>query len=377
MTSFHSFLISTPSLSNSTLVSSLCSTPINLTNTPLYQLPPPLHCEDTPTQLLGDYYEYYTENYQEGSGRFLSSSDIYLLHSEYNQSSKHLDLVWRVQEAAIPYTCGQLHIFEESDSEGVVLVTHDTLACDDDKQKGKTLITSLNIEDYGLSMNNPYIICISLVQNQTVIPGCSGSLSVTNHDQVSIHSLEEQSSITALHANVSIDHSINIFLHTRVPSTMVNACKVHVSVGLPVSLPTVLSLRTFNCSISKYVLADIPVHNYYNICAVLQVEESHPDKQEVLDILSHSGQCMIVSTPSIRYHTRSVQPLLLTLIFLSIGIACLTVLYFIIKWFIQDNKHPPHRQPSISPLIVFCWRVRSKAGGQHECLAEDVEDEDL
>merc|ERR1712013_967266 len=48
MSSFHSFLISTPSLSNSTLLSSLCSTPVYLTNTPLYQLPLPLDCEETP-----------------------------------------------------------------------------------------------------------------------------------------------------------------------------------------------------------------------------------------------------------------------------------------------------------------------------------------
>ena len=378
MSSFHFFLHSTPSLSNSTLHSSLCSTPTYLTNTPLYQLPLPLDCEDTATPIPGDYYQYYTENYQEGSGIFLSSSDIHLLHSEYNHTSHILDLVWRVQEAAIPYKCGQIHVFEESDSEGVVLVTHDTLACDDENNDN-TLVTSLNVEEYGLSMTKPYIICISLVQNQSVIPGCSGSLYVTNHAQMNIQSLEEQSSITSLHANVSIDHSIRIFLHTRVPSTMVNACKVHVSVGLPVSPPTVLSLTSFNCSVNEYVLADIPAHNYYNICAVLQVEESPLDKEQVLDLLSHNGQCMIASTPSIRYHTRSVQPLLLTLIFLSIGIACLTVLYFIIKWCIQDNKQPPHmqNQSSISPFLVFCWRVRNKASRQHDCLSEDVEDDDL
>jgi len=343
-----------------------------MTNTPLYKLPLPLDCEDTAAPIPGDYYEYYTENHKEDSGTFLSSSDIHLLHSEYNQSSHHLDLVWSVQEAAIPYKCGQLHVFEESDSEGVVLVTHDTLACDDYKQD-KTLITSLDIEEYGLSMTKPYIICISLVQNQSVIPGCSGSLYVTNHDQVSVHSLEEQSSITSLHANVSMDHSISIFLHTKVPSSMVHACKVHVSVGLPVSPPTVLSLITFNCSVNKYVLADIPVHNYYNICVVLQVEESMPDKQEVLDLLSHSGQCMIVSTPSIRYHTRSVQPLLLTLIFLSIGIACLTVLYFIIKWYMEDKQTPLRQQTNYSSPLSSCWNKR----GKHELFLNDVDDDEL
>jgi Leucine-rich repeat (LRR) protein len=381
MSSFHSFLHSTPSLSNSSLFSALCATPIYLTNTPLYQLSLPLDCENIVSQIdtprSGDYYEYYTETSQEGSGTFLSSSEIHLLHSEYNQSSGLLDLVWRVDEAAIPYSCGQLHVFEESDSEGVVLVTHDTLACDDDKQD-KTLLISLDMEKYQLSMTKPYIICISLVQKGSVIPGCSGSISVSNHDQVSIHSLEEQSSITSIHANVSLDHSISVFLHTRVPSTMVHTCKVHVTVGLPVLPPTVLSLRTFNCSVSKYVLADIPVHNYYNVCAVLQVEESRPDQQEVLDLLAHHGQCMIVSTPRVKYHTKSIWPLLLTLIFLAIGIACLTVLYLIVKMYRQDHKQVPFRQASMtdSPLLTTCWRVRSRHGG-HDCLADDVDDDHL
>ena len=382
LSSFHSFLHSSPSLSNFTLLSALCATPIYLTNTPLYQLPLPLECEsdssaissqlDTP--LSGDYYEYYSENTPEGSGTFLSSSEIHLLHSEYNQSSQHLDLVWRVEEAALPYKCGQLHVFEENDSEGVVLVTHDTLVCDDEEGEDETLLISLDMEKYHLSITKPYIICISLVQNQSVIPGCSGSISVSNHDQVSIHSLEEQSSITSLHANVSVEHTISVYLHTRVPTSMAHACRVHVSVGLPVFVPTLLSVRTFNCSVSKYVLADIPAHSYYNVCTVLQVEESLPDHQEVLDLLSQRGQCMIVSTPRVRYQTRSVLPLVLTLVFLALGIACLTVLYLIVKRYREDQQQSAGIQTSssLSPLST-CWRKR----GKHELFLNDVDDEEL
>ena len=93
----------------------------------------------------------------------MSSSEIHLLHSKYNQSSQHLDLVWRVEEAALPYKCGQLHVFEESESEGVVLVTHDTLVCDDEGEDTNLMI-SLDMEKYHLSMTKPYIICVSLVQ---------------------------------------------------------------------------------------------------------------------------------------------------------------------------------------------------------------------
>eukprot|EP00090_Calanus_glacialis_P008362 TRINITY_DN16684_c0_g1_i1.p1 TRINITY_DN16684_c0_g1~~TRINITY_DN16684_c0_g1_i1.p1 ORF type:complete len:777 (-),score=161.48 TRINITY_DN16684_c0_g1_i1:366-2696(-) len=388
LSSFHSYLRSSTSLSNATLLSALCATPIYLTNTPLYQLPLPLDCESDSTDISsqidtprsGDYYEYYSENSQEGSGTFLSSSEIHLLHSEYNESSKHLDLIWKVEEAAIPYKCGQLHVFEESDSDGVVLVTHDTLACDDEKENSaKTLLISLDMEEYQLSMTKPYIICISLVQNQSVIPGCSGSISVSNHDQVSIHSLEEQSSITSLHANVSMEHDISLFLQTRVPRSMAHACRVHVSVGLPVLPPTVLSVRTFNCSVSKYVLADIPAHNYYNVCAVLQVEESHPDHQEVLEHLSRHGQCMIVSTPHVRYQTKSVMPLVLTLVFLALGIACLTVLYLIVKRHREDQKQSVFIQTSMagaSPLMAICWRLRNKKGN-HAFFSDDMDDEHL
>merc|ERR1711892_854033 len=386
LSSFHSFLHSSPSLSNSTLLSALCATPIYLTNTPLYQLPLPLECEsdssaissqlDTP--LSGDYYEYYSENTQEGSGTFLSSSEIHLLHSEYNQSSHHLDLVWRVEEEALPYKCGQLHVFEESESEGVVLVTHDTLVCNDDNED-TTLLVSLDMENYHLSLTKTYIICISLVQNQSVIPGCSGPISVSNHDQVSIHSLEEQSSITSLHANMSLEHAISVYLHTIVPTSMAHACRVHVSVGLPVLLPTVLSVRTFNCSVSEYFLADIPAHSYYNVCAVLQVEESHPDEQEVLDLLSQHGQCMIISTPYVRYESRSVLPLMLTLVFLALGIACLTILYIIVKRNREDQHQSVSSQISragASPLLAICWRFRNKKL-KHSFLAEDVDDEPL
>lgn len=389
MSSFHNFLHSS-NLSNRTLISALCATPTYLTNTPLYLLPVPLECfsdsdsTDIASQIdsprAGDYYEYYSENSLEGSGTFLSSSEIQLLHSEYNATSKHLDLTWKVEEGALPYKCGHLHVFEESDNEGVVLVTHDSLVCNDENERSSEILQiSLDVEEYKISTTKPYIICISLVQNQTVIPGCSGSLSVANHNQVSIHSLEEQSSITSFHANASINHDISVFLRTRVPQSMSHACKVHVSVGLPVVLPAVLSVRTFNCSVSKFVLADIPIHNYYNVCVVLQVEESHPDDQEVLDHLSKHGQCMIVSTPQVRYQTRSVMPLVLTLVFLALGIACLTVLYLIVKRHREDQKQAPFRNtPRSRPssCTTFCWKLR-ESNGKHGVFLEDVDDEHL
>jgi len=384
ISSFYSFLHASLSLSNSSFISALCATPILLTNAPLYQLPPPPECDTISTDISnqmdtpksGDYYEYYSENPQEGSGTFLSSAEIQLLHSEYNKSSNHLYLTWRVDEAAIPYKCGQLHVFEEKESEGVVLVTHDTLACDDDNDlTADTLHVSLDMEKYQLSFTKPYIICISLVQDQSVIPGCSGSLSGSAPDQVSIQSLEEQSCITSLHANVSVTHDISVYLRTRVSSNMDPSCKVRVSVGVPSVLPTVIGIRTFNCSVSKYVFTGLPAHNYYNVCAVLQVEESNFDQQELLELLSRHGQCMIVSAPRVRYQLRSVMPLVLTLVFLALGIACLTVLYLIVKRHREDSKQEMFK-PRDTPILNICWRLRYKKGKPNSFL-NDVDDEHL
>ena len=48
---------------------------------------------------------------------------------------------------------------------------------------------------------------------------------------------------------------------------------------------------------------------------------------------------IILTPPSSRHSPRSVMPLLLTLVFLALGIACLTVLYLIVRTNRQDSKH--------------------------------------
>ena len=153
------------------------------------------------------------------------------------------------------------------------------------------------------------------------------------------------------------------------------SCKVRLSVGVPSVLPTVIGIRTFNCSVSKYVFTGQPVHNYYNVCAVLQVEESNLDQQEVLELLSRHGQCMIVSAPRVRYQLRSVMPLVLTLVFLALGIACLTVLYLIVKRHREDSKHSVFK-PKASKLLGWCWRFKYKKG-KHAFFLEDVDDDHL
>ena len=99
------------------------------------------------------------------------------------------------------------------------------------------------------------------------------------------------------------------------------------------------------CNIEA-VVTDLPRHSYYNVCAELRLPS---DELRLASTPVMDSQCMILhSNTIVRYQTRfgnyylkykyqsqyfarSVLSLLLTLIFLSLGIACLTVLYLIVR----------------------------------------------
>ena len=129
----HAWLTSKPN-SSSALSTALCATPPALANAPLASLPSPPSCseEQLESQMdmpRADYYEYY---YSEpgsdtGSPTFLSSAELQLASSSYNPTTGKLSLVWQLEEAALPYTCGQLHVFRESLELGPVLVLQNAL----------------------------------------------------------------------------------------------------------------------------------------------------------------------------------------------------------------------------------------------------------
>ena len=142
-----------------------------------------------------DYYEYY---YSEpgsdtGSPTFLSSAELQLASSSYHPATGKLSLVWQLEEAALPYTCGQLHVFQESLELGPVLVLQSALDCSSESQPSPALLpVTVDLAGHNLSLTEAYIFCISLLQvadtftnisknfvdsqDASVIPGCSGAL---------------------------------------------------------------------------------------------------------------------------------------------------------------------------------------------------------
>ena len=170
-----------------------------------------------------------------------------------------------------------------------------------------------------------------------MIPGCSGALHLEGEQTEvkivgipsslflkhnffafsQVRTLEQQASLHHLHANVSADGSeVTIDLEAKVPPAMKNSCRLKLSLSTPTSPPVQLASTSINCSTSLHAFTHLPPHTYYNVCAALLVEAGS----------SPRAQCLLAAAPRLRTAPRSVMPLLLTLVFLALGIACLTVL---------------------------------------------------
>ena len=179
-----------------------------------------------------------------------------------------------------------------------MLATQDTLQCDNSNEE--ILRVHVNTEKYNLVAIKPYLICISLlVKDESVIPGCSGLLNITegqidkektaNTGELHIERLEDQVNIKSFHANVSISGStVMVWLGLRLPYNLAKShdCSLQLTVGAPVmsSNPSVnakpqkdLAARTIDCSREKTIVSEfnsLPPHTYFNVCAVIYIEET-------------------------------------------------------------------------------------------------------
>ena len=289
----------TSNLTELSLHSAVCATPPSLTNAPLYQLPASPGCDPTTSDLPGDYYytyEYYSENTTEQNlATLLSSQELHFQEAWFDSITRQLHLTWKLEEDGLTYTCGQLHVFEEREAEGVVNLSNEATECELRSSGEVSLTVSLASLSPSLLSDRPYIFCLSLHQGDLVLPGCSGAVTA---DMVASHHQPEVR-ITSLQGNVSLTHNISVTVSTRVPDTMRSSCTVSVSVALPGEPP--ISVEKFKCGASsgdsghlEAVMSTIPAHSYYNVCAQLSLLEVEADRQ-----------CMILHTSTIvRYQTR-------------------------------------------------------------------------
>jgi len=375
--SLYTWLTSPPSSSSSSS-SAVCSTPPTLSNAPLASLPSPPTCTEEGGVGVaegggggggGDYYEYYTEPVRGAHPTFLSSAELQLVSSSYQASPPTLSLLWHLGEAALPYTCGQLHVFQESPELGPVPVLQQPLHCSSSSNSSSPpsssspstsspspslLSVTVPLAGVTLSPTQPYIFCISLLQDASVTPGCSSALTLGS-PHTRVISLEEQVHLSHLRANVSLDGTeVAVALATDLPPSFASSCTLHLSLSSPTSSPTLhLATTTINCSTTVHTFRHLAPHTYYNVCAVVEVSGGR----------GRGEQCLLAAAPRLRQAARSVMPLVLSLVFLALGIACLTVLYLIVRQHRQDSSHTAwlhHRR--VSPLLGLCWKLARRPG---------------
>jgi len=220
-----------------------------------------------------------------------------------------------------------------------------------------------------MDLDAPYIVCISLIQGKNVIPGCTGSMSIPSTSLnssapsqvptqgVVFQSLEEQVFLD-ISANVSAGNVLNVFTNLKIPDSVQAMCNVYFSVDVPGG--DHMTQRSTQCSSGlKEIFKNLPESVVYRICAAVQVSNVSLTALEVSNLLDESGQCVLVTPPRIRYRDKSVLPLMLTLVFLALGIACLTVLYLIVRRGREDRRTNPGRPPPSmrsrrpSPIAVY------------------------
>ena len=167
-------------LTNLSLHSAVCATPPPLTNAPLFQLSSSPECQSSSSSRAGlasDYYytyEYYSENTTQQNtavASLLSSQEVHFQEAWYDSSSRELHLTWRLEEAGLDYTCGQLHVFEEREEEGVVNLSNEVAECDTTTATGLVKL-AVSLASLSLRPDLPYIFCLSLQQGDLVVPGC-------------------------------------------------------------------------------------------------------------------------------------------------------------------------------------------------------------
>ena len=178
----------------------------------------------------------------------------------------------------------------------------------DSPRDTEELRVTLSLRDEGLDPDSPHIYCVTLLHHGHVVPGCSGPITANEaRDAPRVR-------ITGLHGNVSVTHNMTVHVTACVPGNQLTSSEVRLSVSVPGQPP--VREDSYRCEgdggyEAEYcdieaMMADLPPHSYYNVCAEL----SGDGGSEVLD-----SQCMILHTSTIvRYETRWASRLGKTLI---------------------------------------------------------------
>ena len=346
MSDFQAWLKTSAKLDQTSRNEATCETPTNLANANLFNISD-IVCSDDVDDNGGD------DDMVDISA--LDSPPAVALQKQIRESEK-LSLVWEIRLNA--FKCQNLQIYSEDEAGNQEEVYSRPFDCEKrhDNPHGVDFVTTtLEMTKIvsGDANNGSLLACLVLLNEEEdsmrppVISGC-GSIAkvIESEDEGRDEGSTSQSSsnLTLLHAFFNWNRdAISVFFRIDVD---VDGCKIFLQVKDTDAFEDVIDQQTVPCKAQKFHFQSISLQKqkFYDVCATL-IDDSDA-------VTSQSFQCISVeseadstanflpptATPTLTSSKKApILPLILTLIFLSIGIAVLVVLYLVIKGYMNER----------------------------------------
>lgn len=358
------WLMHHPTLSKEEKASAVCATPSHLENAPLDEL--------TQSQLVcieesyHDYHDYYHDYYHD-EALADDTPDIRRSDAEITLRVAHwvhqradsvpnkdvdkdlyqgVELIWQVDERAIPYTCDAvrvLQLVQGTDGAEEVVAWNVSVNCSSDESQNPHRVT-VTVPAEVLMPGSTYRYCLTLLERGTgkqeaLLPGCSELLLLSEAPSSASHRRGQVTSLTAGGVGRAL------VVHTRVDED--GPCTYTLAV---VAGDRLAATQQLNCTEAR--------HEFQSLNAGQYVACARPDLPGINHDLGHLEhrlkaaqnvtaalqQDFAVCTPVINFEPyreadMSVGPLL-TLLFTLPGLALVVTLYIIARRVWRDGGVP-------------------------------------
>ena len=299
----------------------VCATPPHLENALLAEIPvEELGCEEEDSELAPPAGPVASQ---------ISRDHIYL--RAFHFDGETLNLLWKVDPKADPFTCDALFVYEDVSSHEVLLSSTPIHCNSSQTVENSTLSITRPVGN--LEMGHKYRYCVVLLQgdNSTdemqLVLGCSEviPLSVTNRSVAQLPRAPSHVSIAFLEAGLSgnrLNVSVRLWNQKRSPDLL---CHVTVTVFMMHSLQHHLVKHHLNCSQPVVSIENLP-YGLYRVCATLGNDFPSQPRIQCITVENKAGgnTALIVS-------------------FVLFSAIILLGVYLIVRKFIRRLKMTNHR----------------------------------
>jgi hypothetical protein len=211
-----------------------------------------------------------------------------------------------------------------------------------------------------------------------VVSGC-GSVPFRAEDE-SGTSRHAWQNVTLLHAFFNWNRdAVSVVFRVQVPEDQKDACRVLLQVRDTDALEDVIDQQVVPCKNQNFHFQEIslPKQKFYEVCAkLLSAGGDAEPAPKCIDVEAESGDRF--SAQNRPPPKEPILPLVLTLIFLAVGIAVLVILYLVVRGYLSDRHRagflPEPLRPARACKIVgsalssltchlFSWKRRRRRAG--------------